>query len=261
VRPPWFIIGRTAKPSSRRRPVNSALGSTWGQAGFTALLAARHEVTLANRVALGQAGSTLLPQVSPTRPAFRLRRAAIRPPTPAARRAHSLPPPARLANVAGRCLTCRSTGRATARHPGREAPAVNLAPRGQGASPPRAGYLYVRQHMGSGKFHGSSRRSARSHPCQPCRAWTGRLCAPASSQSHAARLPAPPCSHPAASNGCAAGSLTSTIYSLAHPRSALPNLSVNRSANGWPPCPRAARCLSCASRARRPPVVARLPLR
>jgi hypothetical protein len=45
-------------------------------------LAARHEVTLANRVALGQAGSTLLPRVSPTRPAFRLRRAAIRPPTP-----------------------------------------------------------------------------------------------------------------------------------------------------------------------------------
>jgi hypothetical protein len=40
-----------------------------------------------------------------------------------------------------------------------------------------------------------------------------------------------------------------------------PNPSVNRSANGWPPCPRAARCLSCASRARRPPVVARLPLR
>jgi hypothetical protein len=26
VRPPWFIIGRTAKPSTRRRPVNSALG-------------------------------------------------------------------------------------------------------------------------------------------------------------------------------------------------------------------------------------------
>ena len=40
-----------------------------------------------------------------------------------------------------------------------------------------------------------------------------------------------------------------------------PNMSVNRSANGWPPCPRGARCLSCASRARRPSVVARLPLR
>lgn len=26
MRPPWFIIGRTAKPSIRRRPVNSALG-------------------------------------------------------------------------------------------------------------------------------------------------------------------------------------------------------------------------------------------
>ena len=40
-----------------------------------------------------------------------------------------------------------------------------------------------------------------------------------------------------------------------------PNMSVNRSANGWPPCPRSARCLSCASRARRPSVAARLPLR
>jgi hypothetical protein len=26
VRPPWFIIGRTAKPSRRRRPVSSTLG-------------------------------------------------------------------------------------------------------------------------------------------------------------------------------------------------------------------------------------------
>jgi hypothetical protein len=43
--------------------------------------------------------------------------------------------------------------------------------------------------------------------------------------------------------------------------SAPPNWSFNRSANGWPPCPRGAHCLSCASRARRPPVVARLTLR
>jgi hypothetical protein len=43
--------------------------------------------------------------------------------------------------------------------------------------------------------------------------------------------------------------------------SAPPNWSFNRSANGWPPCPRGARCLSCASRARRPSVVARLTLR
>jgi hypothetical protein len=43
--------------------------------------------------------------------------------------------------------------------------------------------------------------------------------------------------------------------------SAPPNWSFNRSANGWPPCPRGALCLSCASRARRPPVVARLTLR
>jgi len=28
VRPPCFIIGRTAKPSFRRRPVNSTLGLT-----------------------------------------------------------------------------------------------------------------------------------------------------------------------------------------------------------------------------------------
>jgi len=46
-----------------------------------------------------------------------------------------------------RCnLTCRSTGRATARHPGREAVLVHHPPHGRGASPPRAGYLYVRLH-------------------------------------------------------------------------------------------------------------------
>jgi hypothetical protein len=167
-----------------------------------------------------------------------------------------------LRGAVDRCgLTWRSTGRATAWHPGRATLSVHVAPRGQGPMPSRAGYLYVRQHMGSGKFHGSSRRSARSHPCQPCRAWTGRLCAPASSQSHAARLPAPPCSHPAASNGCAAGSLTSTIYSLGHPRSALPNLSVNRSLHGMAPWPRCALCPCCASRPGRHAVPARLPLR
>ena len=37
-----------------------------------------------------------------------------------------------------------------------------------------------------------------------------------------------------------------------------PNPTLNRSANGWPPCPRGALCLFCASRARRPSVVARL---
>jgi hypothetical protein len=158
------MLRLAARAPCRSGPVTSTLGSTWGQASFTVLLAARHELTLANRAALGQAGSTLLPQVSPTRPAFRLRRAAIRPPTPAARRAHSLPPPARLANAARRCLTCRSTGRATARRPGREAPAVDLAPRGQGASPPRAGYLYVRPHVnaciGAGSMPSLIRRSS-----------------------------------------------------------------------------------------------------
>jgi hypothetical protein len=39
------------------------------------------------------------------------------------------------------------------------------------------------------------------------------------------------------------------------------NWSFNRSANGWPPCPRGAACLSCASRAKRPSAVARLTLR
>ena len=42
------------------------------------------------------------------------------------------------------CLTSRSTGPATARHPGREAAKAHHLPRGQGASPPRAGYLCVR---------------------------------------------------------------------------------------------------------------------
>ncbi len=45
-----------------------------------------------------------------------------------------------------RCLTGRSTGRATASRPGREAFLVYHPPRGQGALPSRAGYLYVRRH-------------------------------------------------------------------------------------------------------------------
>jgi len=44
-------------------------------------------------------------------------------------------------------LTHRSTGGATARHPGREASSAYHPPRGQGASPPRPGYLYV-SHIG-----------------------------------------------------------------------------------------------------------------
>jgi hypothetical protein len=41
-------------------------------------------------------------------------------------------------------------------------------------------------------------------------------------------------------------------------RNRLSNPTFNRSSNGWPPCPRGAVCLSCTSRARRPPVGARL---
>jgi hypothetical protein len=44
-------------------------------------------------------------------------------------------------------LTCRSTGHATAWHPGREPLCAHLPPRGQGATPPRAGYLYVRPRL------------------------------------------------------------------------------------------------------------------
>jgi hypothetical protein len=44
-------------------------------------------------------------------------------------------------------------------------------------------------------------------------------------------------------------------------KAVIPNRSFKRSANGWPPCPRGAVCLSCASRARRPSAVARLTLR
>ena len=44
-------------------------------------------------------------------------------------------------------------------------------------------------------------------------------------------------------------------------RSTRPNWSFNRSANGMAPGPRGARCLSCAARARRHAVVARLTLR
>jgi len=45
-----------------------------------------------------------------------------------------------------RSLTGRSTGPATARHPGRDAAKAHHLPRGQGTSPPRAVYLYVRPH-------------------------------------------------------------------------------------------------------------------
>lgn len=53
-----------------------------------------------------------------------------------------------LAQSRTRRLTCRSTGRATAWHPGRAALVVYVAPRGQGPMPPRAGYLYVRSQSG-----------------------------------------------------------------------------------------------------------------
>ena len=45
MRPPWFIIGRTAKPSTRRRPVNSALGVTEHYA-----TSPMHELAAADRV-------------------------------------------------------------------------------------------------------------------------------------------------------------------------------------------------------------------
>ena len=44
-----------------------------------------------------------------------------------------------------RRLTCRSTGRPTARHPGRAALFAYHPPHGRGASPRVAGYLYVRR--------------------------------------------------------------------------------------------------------------------
>ena len=166
-----------------------------------------------------------------------------------------------VASVARRGLTCRSTGRATAWHPGRAALAVHVAPRGQGPMPPRAGYLYVRQHMGSGKSRVASSTSARRHSCRPGRAWTHLLSATAPNQFHAARLPAAPCSHPAGSTGCAAGSLSSTSSSPCQRRRALPNMSVNRTRYGMAPWPRCARCPCCASRPGRHASARRLPLR
>jgi hypothetical protein len=167
------------KASTRQRPVNSALGSTWGQARVSLPLPARHEGTLAFRLALCRPTCSPLPRVSSTRPAFPHRRAAIRPLSPVARRAHSLPLPARLANAAGRCLTCRSTGASTAWRLDREALVVHVAPRGPGATPFRPGYLYVRPHVcacnGSGKAPRSVAavpgvlRSGRAGPVTICR--------------------------------------------------------------------------------------------
>jgi quinol monooxygenase YgiN len=139
------MLRLAARAPRRSGPVTSTLGSTRCQARVALLLPPRHEGTLAARLALGHATRPRLPRVSSTRPAFRNRRAAIRPPTAAARRAHSLPPSARLANAVGRCLTCRSTGASTAWHLGREALVVHVAPRGPGATPFRPGYLYVRR--------------------------------------------------------------------------------------------------------------------
>jgi hypothetical protein len=51
-----------------------------------------------------------------------------------------------VASVTRRGLTCRSTGASTACRPGREALVVHAAPRGQGATPFRPGYLYVSPH-------------------------------------------------------------------------------------------------------------------
>jgi hypothetical protein len=255
------MLRLAAQAPRRSGPVTSTLGSTWGQARISLLPPPRHEGTLATRLAHGNATCAPLPRVSSTRPAFQLRRAAIRPPIPAARRAHSPPPPARLANAAGRCLTCRSTGASTACRPGREALFAHLPSRGQGAMPFRPGYLYVRQHMGSGKHLVVSSASARRHSCRPYRAWMPHLRAAAASQFHAARLPASPCSHPAALACCAAGSLSSTSGPPCQRRRALPNMSVNRSLHGMAPGPRSARCPCCASRPRRHAVPARLPLR
>jgi hypothetical protein len=56
-------------------------------------------------------------------------------------------------------LTCRSTGASTAWHPGREALSVHVAPRGQGTTPFRPGYLHVRRH--ELHFRGPSRCAQR----------------------------------------------------------------------------------------------------
>jgi len=49
-----------------------------------------------------------------------------------------------FASFGRRGLTCRSTGASTAWHLGRKALVVHVAPRGQGATPFRPGYLYYK---------------------------------------------------------------------------------------------------------------------
>ena len=167
------MLRLAARAPCRSGPVTSTLGSTWGRARVWLLLPLRHEGTLAARLALRHATCPPLPRVSSTRPAFRHRRAAIWPLSPVARRAHSLPLSARLANAVGRCLTCRSTGRATAWHPGREALVAHVAPRGQGSIPPRAGYLYVRPHVNARTDAGSMPSLLRrSSPRASVRPWS-----------------------------------------------------------------------------------------
>jgi hypothetical protein len=107
----------------------------------------------------------------------------------------------------------------------------------------------------------ASTTSSPLRPSSACAAWpAGPRRQLAACHSRAAGRAAEPRSLFGGAGSAVATSVPRRPYLSAH-RVAPPNWSFNRSANGWPPCPRGAVCLSCTSRARRPAAVARLTLR
>jgi hypothetical protein len=185
VRPPWFIIGRTAKPSHRCRPVSSTLG-----------IALNNVQAIANGCKSGHAGahpSGVRSTATPTAPTS--------------------------------CSPVRQLVTGAARDP--SAPTEAAAVQSVGGS------AATRQTAPGGTTAGGGGECQRLRPFQ-------RGCACSLSR---------------------VGRRTGSTLCVFRHHPAMPNMSLNRSANGKPPWPRCASGSSCASRPRRLAVVARLALR
>ena len=153
-----------------------------------------------------------------------------------------------------RRLTRRSNGPPSACHPGRAAHRSIMR---------RTARAPCRRRPFSSTLGPKARYAPDRHAAASCRAslWPLATCPafrsrgapallPSAGVSPLGTLPAPHCLG------------TSVVRPSRHATPPLrPNWSFNRSANGWPPCPRGARCLCCTPWARRPPAVARVTLR
>ena len=176
------------------------------------------------------------------------------------------------------CLTSRSTGPATARHPGREAAKAHHLPRGQGASPPRSGYLCVRRCPALSSTFALQPPARCTHAASPSLAlWqtllrqrqaagTGKRRGARSSNHRghlrhcsavACRARAPATAFPGTLVGSASATPTDCSR-RAFVGGAAPNSTFNRSSNGMAPGPRDRLGSSSAARARRHAVAARL---